>query len=506
MEAAERKNGVRKGVRRAGKGVALVVTALGIAHVVILTQTVLRRMTFPFDYDWLEGAQMLQGFRLAHGLPLYGPVDHGFMAAPYPPVHPALMAILGSIFGFEFWVGRLVSIASLAMIGVLFTKTMWRQVPKKPLRWAFMAVACASSAIAYPALLGHLDMARVDTLAFAFVVASGYLVTTDGIVRGSWRYRCGLAFILALSVYTKQNNVFFAVAALVALAFRNFREAVRMALLFGSLCVTALVGLEVATHGWFLKWMLVMRGHRLVADHLPTGMLDSWRASPWLPLVPVFAIVAALKRTLTTTTKVWLAMWGAAIPACALPILAEGGARNNLISVAVLGTFVALLPLADLLRERRHDWRDVVGGVAFAAVLAAYMPSHFGSPLIADSFVPSAHDRREVERLHEVIRGLPGNVIFPMFPFVAIHDGKTDFQFSLVAYFDATERGHVPGDMPNGLLESGAPWVVTYGGYDIEGWVPQWLGSDYVLDREMPTGYRACCLWYPDTVRVYRRR
>ncbi len=483
----------------------VVVLVLAAAHLACLLFSVARRVTFPFDYDWLEGAQLLQGYRLAHGLPIYGPVDHGFMAAPYPPVQPAIVALLGSIFGFDFWVGRIVSIGALVAITVLFVKTVWRESATTSQRLVLTAMAAATAGVAYPALWGYLDMARVDSLAFAWVVAAGYLVASDGIVRSDWRYRIGLAAALFLAVYTKQNNAFFAIAAIVALGFRNVRQAVRVAVIFGAVSLAALVVFQLATHGWFMKWMLVMRGHPLVASHLPDGIAHALEASPLTPVVPVLALWLTAKRALSTSTKVWLAMWLAALPACALPILAEGGARNSLISISLLSGLVAMLLVGDLLRAYPRPWAAHGIGVALAALLAVFLPAHFESPGFVKSLVPSARDREDVAKLHDVIRALPGNVIFPLFPFVALRDGKTDSQFSLIAYFDATERGHIPGDMPAALQSREAPWVVMYGGYNVENWVATWAGSSYVLDREIPLDYHACYREHSDTVKIFRR-
>jgi hypothetical protein len=77
-----------------------------------------------------------------------------------------------------------------------------------------------------------------------------------------------------------------------------------------------------------------------------------------------------------------------------------------------------------------------------------------------------------------MVQKLDGDVLVPMYPFVAARDGKVTPQLSLVAEFDAM-AGHVAIDLPAVVREMRPRWVILCG-HDQEHELPGWLGDAYV--------------------------
>src|SRR3954464_14650179 len=75
-------------------------------------------LRYPYPHDGLEGTLLNEARLLWAGEPLYQPLARlRFVSAPYPPLHPLLLALAEKIAGpHVFWSGRLISLA--AALGV----------------------------------------------------------------------------------------------------------------------------------------------------------------------------------------------------------------------------------------------------------------------------------------------------------------------------------------------------------------------------------------------------
>jgi hypothetical protein len=110
------------------------------------------------------------------------------------------------------------------------------------------------------------------------------------------------------------------------------------------------------------------------------------------------------------------------------------------------------------------------------AVLSALLLGALYDPM---TNVPDSTRARDAEALHATVRQLDGDVLAPMYPFVALRDGKSTPQMSLVAYEDTMHPGDVNADPAEAIRSSRAKWVILFGHAQEDG-VPGWLGSRYV--------------------------
>ena len=435
-----------------------------------------RRAGFPMDLEWLEGAQLYEAYRFAHGLPVYGPPAQGFVPSPYPPLYHLVVALVGRCFGFDYWNGRVVSDASIAVVLAVQTALVVRAAPSRGLGWVLSALGAAGIAATYRPLQASMDLARVDTMAFALAALAAWLAGRPGYGAARPVRAVGVGALLCAAVYTKQTCVFYAAWIVVGATRRDLRGAAIVAASALGLSGVALAILQVRTGGWFWTWMIIMRHHPLVPERC---------AVSGAAVVAIGAGVGAALRALAA--RGWAraesyracGMLAASVPAGVVPLLTPGGWLNNLIGPAMQLWLVLLLLLCDALRgvsadpaqgPRAARWQAAaVGGLAALLLGALYDPS---------ANVPDAERARDVAALHAMVRGLPGEVLIPMYPFVAARDGKATPQLSLVADFDAMGSGQMAMDLPGAVRRQRPDWVILCG-HAQEGDVPAWLGAGY---------------------------
>ena len=321
-----------------------------------------------------------------------------------------------------------------------------------------------------------MDLARVDMMGFALVVVAAALAQRRPL--GGPR-AAALGVAMCAAVYTKQTNVFYVAWIVLHVASRDRRGAIVAVVVATALAVPPLVLLQRATGGWFLTWMTVMRFHPIVPAKCAVAA-----ASLILAALALARVLLALHRRgrLRDASVFWCGMLVAAVPACIAPNLTEGGWVNNLIGLAMIALLLSLLLLSDWLsaieapspgagarqtREARERW---VVGVASALLVGALY-----DPMLN---VPDSDRRRDVDALHDRVRALAGDVLIPMYPFVAARDGKSTPQVALLASLDSDGKGGLDLGVPCSLKAKRPRWILLLG-HPQETRVSEWMGDGY---------------------------
>jgi hypothetical protein len=460
---------VRAAPRRSSL-LVLVLAVPAVAQLACFAWTLGARLTYAMDLEWLEGVQLYEAFRFAHGLPVYGPPSQGFVPSPYPPLFHLVVAGLGRCFGFDYWIGRAVSGASIAVALGVQTAVVVSAAPRRGVGWLLALAGAAGVAAMYRPLQASMDLARVDTMGFAVVSVAALLARRPPL---AWGRAAAVGATLCAAVYTKQTNAFYAAWVLLFLATRDRRSAARVVAVGSALALAALGALEAWTKGWFWTWMTVMRHHPLV--HAKVAVTS-------LLLVPAMALFFAARAALSSrgwlrdATRMWFGMLMAAMPACVLPTLTPGGWLNNLVGLAFLAWLVALLMVCDALHALERTGSRA--GEATRLVLAVLAAGLTGALYDPTPNVPDACRRRDVAALHALVRSLDGDVLVPMYPFLAARDGKGAPQVSLLAYLDAAGPGEVDADVARAIEEKKPAWVILCGHPQDEALAKQ-LGSSF---------------------------
>ena len=457
------------------------------------------RMRFPLDIDWLEGGEIYHAWRLHGGLPIYRAATEGFLPFPYPPLYFAILAWMGTIFPIDFASGRALSLAAFVVTITTSGLAVALHAKTQSLvqRLVVAIVAGASVACTYANVEGYYDLARVDSLGIAFAVVAAF-----ALLRGRWgTVVAGIAATAA--IYTKQTMVFPVTALILAAWIDDRRRATLFAAIVVGLSSSALLGLQLATHGAFLRWITDLRHNTVVWSRLVRGPVRLTVVMPWLPLIPLVAAWLAGKRRLSSRARIWLFLWLGSLPAGLLPYAKEYGFVNNFIPIAATSGPAALLLALDLLDAASFRARAGLG-IAWGAIFLAktYDPERFR---------PSADAVARAHVLEQEIRGLSVDVLCPIHPLLVVHAGHPEEQAPLLSHLDAI------GGKMGPSLESYLAYVlarrpdyVLFDDIPIEDFIKSGIASAYERDpsfdasRGPRSGSAAPFMPVPQS--LYRRR
>jgi hypothetical protein len=151
---------------------------------------------------------------------------------------------------------------------------------------------------------------------------------------------------------------------------------------------------------------------------------------------------------------------------------------NNLIGIAMIGLLLGLLMACDALTGMRlsapsHAATRAQRGLVFA--LSAVLLGALYDPMLN---VPDAEHRKDAESLHAFVRGLDGDVLIPMYPFLAARDGKTTPQVALFSSLDSNGKGGLALDVAGSIRNKHPRFLVLFGHWQESG-LRQWLGEGY---------------------------
>ena len=429
------------------------------------------RLRFPYDIDWLEGDQIYHSYRLLHGEPVYRNATEGFLPLPYPPVYVGVVAAAGAVFGLDYGTARAVSgLAFLTVMVVMGTETA-RHVGGGRRGLVFGLLGAAAVTSSYPDAYGYNDLARVDSLALAFVVLAVLASLRPG--RRAIFWAGGLA---TCAVYTKQTMVFPVGALAGALFLRDRRLGVTFVAWSACLSGLALLGLELATHGAFLRTLLQTRHHQMEWRKASEAFSRFLECCPWLLATPLLLLWARTDRSRT-----WFAVLGGCVPAAVLPYIKAGGFPNDFIPVTALAGPVALIMAFEAARPR--SWC----GLGAAALLCAAALAYKTQTYAPARYRPTADAQARAVAASDVVRSWQGDVLCPLHPFFVIRSGHHEEEAPWVNHIDAIYglTGATEGSYRDFIVRR-HPDVILLDGVPLEEPFLPAISDSYVLVGELP--------------------
>ena len=407
---------------------AVALAAAAIAFVA-LAWVIAHRIAYPFDLEWLEGATLWHAQRLADGQALYPPPSIDFVPHPYPPLYPALVALLARLGGgVSYPLGRLLSTASF--VGALGIG--WRFVRAEGGSRAAATVAMAIPCAAYVPTGAWYDLVRVDSL---------WLLLTAAGTTLAWRARrstagvAAAALLLVAAFFAKQTAAPFMVAVAVGLAVVDRRAALRFASALAVVGLPALWAMQRATGGWF--WFYVFRLHQSHPFYAIAALRVPGRTLELLaPALPLVAWAGWRDRSPALRWSAWLALVGIAVSA--LGKGTAGGFSNAYIpgiyfSSLLIGMALARIVDGDDARRVTVAWVLAAATLALAprvvpALVQAIQPRRYGQPqptgYALAALLPTPQGRAREEALLARLRVVDGEVWLPTRPWYARLAGK----------------------------------------------------------------------------------
>lgn len=411
--------------RGSGLPAALRVLALAAAAAAVAAYlyVAVRRVGYPYAVEWLEGGSVEAVRRVVHGQALYPAPSVGYVPYPYTPLYYWVSAAVARLTGVGYLPLRLVSFgASLASLGLLY------RLAADEAGAAAGVVAAGLFAAAFRLTGGFYDVARVDSLMLALVLACLLAVA---------RARQGLGFLLAgflgfLAVMTKQSALVALAPIPVALAFRpggGRRQAVMFAVSFLVPLVLAGLALDAASSGWFATIAAgVVAGHGID----PTWWLGFWRQDLFPALLPGALLAAvAVAGGRSARHRLYQAAAAGLVLSAYASRLHSASSENVLIpaaaAVALLGGLAFGRVAGGSLRVRGTRLPGLSRPPRRAAAVATLCLGQFA--LLAynpASQLPPASQTATARRLATVLRQLPGEVLVVSHPWETTLAGKGD--------------------------------------------------------------------------------
>jgi hypothetical protein len=435
-----------------------------IAQLGLLVVTIVTRYQYPYDLEWMEGGMLHHAHRIADGQGIYGPPSVDFIPYLYTPLYPGLLAVLGSMFGLSYQLGRAISI--IALIGIAVTvvsihlrATRGEAPATRAASLTGAALALGVFAAAYPWLEGWYDLVRADTL-FLWMVTGGIALLHHTIRVGTRWHGYGrttaAAAILGLAFFCKQTGIIFVAAGGVIVLATNWRRAPVYVAVTGAIGLGGVGLLDLATDGWF--WVYVREVHAAhdfnwdrvwMALDMMLWQFPVVTITIGLGLVGV-TTVAILKRRIVPAAEtflVWTFVYLVSIVVgqigfgtefahknAFMPAMLHGGIAAGCAIPAVLAS--ASLLAAPHLRGRPLTLATQAPAVALAVALGVQLQQAWWQP---SKWVPRAGDAERGDALVARLRQIEGEVWIPSHPWYAHLAGK-DMHVHRMGIKDVTVR------------------------------------------------------------------
>jgi hypothetical protein len=418
----------------------LVVACLPAAlHLLELGRIFHSRFFYPYDVHWMDGGTLLHAHRLLHGQPIYvAPAQEaGFLPNAYPPGLYFALAGLGALFGLDYWVGRLVSIAAILAGAAILASQVQLRFRGLPLPRAPALLALGVIAAGFPFTGGWYDATMTDPLALCLAIVSGrLLLTAPAELRP--RKLALVSVLMVLTVYTKQSYVVLVAWQILFTCRYGVRRALALGIVTAVLAGALLAVAEYVTRGSFIHYVAEqLLRHRSDAARMWDGATLVLGFAPYLPLALAAGFWLAFRRALSQPSLLWIGMLAFAFPMALVHYGKSSGWANNFMPIVVLGPAASLCVAADLcrlLKPRQQTW--LLALCALGAAILLTLRRYPTEPY-------TAHDAQRVAaaRLNAFVAKLGAGVLIPARPMLALRNGSKVEQIHVMAWYDAIDSG-----------------------------------------------------------------
>jgi hypothetical protein len=465
------------------------------------------RLRYPIDLEWMEGGQLLTAQRLMDRKPIYDACGDAFIPFAYPPVHAALLALAGKLFGLGYTMGRTVSICAFSCAAVLLCReSYW--IAGRRWRGAFAAlVTMGWLGASYNASGSWYDLIRVDSTCMGLLLIGIVLALPPmtAAFRAPTSGARGVMAALALTgaMFSKQSALLFLPWVVVFSVWREWRSGLRLALLLGAMAAGALVAMNLGSHGQF--WILVfdvMGKHPLLPDLFKMAFVTLFFFAPFVLLLPLVTAWLGLNRALPPRVAFWVGMALNALVVSLVTSSKVGAYINNIMTATIFLPAATVMVGAAWLdaMPRRSLRRPALAGAACLAFGFLLSAQRFDF----DQIVPAPREWARARALVDFVRALPGTVLFPAHSFIPHLVGKETRQFHEQGYVDVVGAGLESLDLTSCLENVDARWLIVND--KTEPHFLQLLEVAYEPRQELPPFVRMVLGKYTRPTRLYERR
>ena len=170
-----------------------------------------RRITYPYDLDFIEDNMLMQAIQVSLGKPVYVPPNADFVPQVYMPLYTFLEGWIFKFIAPSYFPMRLLSFLATIFTAIIIFLVSKRVSGNRGIAFCGAALFLAG----YRTTGGWYDLARVDALYVMLTLAGAAIIAYGKEDRFKLPF---VGFILALAFLTKQNGLFFALVVAVYIA------------------------------------------------------------------------------------------------------------------------------------------------------------------------------------------------------------------------------------------------------------------------------------------------
>ncbi|MFT5681390.1 MAG: hypothetical protein ACI8RZ_002296 [Myxococcota bacterium] len=408
---------------------------LAVAVGVLLWQTFLGRVGYPYDLEWMEGGMLLHGLRVMEGQALYVEPTPGFIPFIYPPLYSWMLGGLGEIFGLDYALGRTISlvgslIAAAGLIAAVAGERMG----------VLLGIGAAGLFLSgYDEAGSFYDLVRTDG------VLMGLLAWSLVAARHGWLRTAGL---LLTGAYLAKHSVAILGLSILYWLWRSTDRASAIRFVAWSVTPALLVtgAVQLSGDGLFLTYLLgVPSRHPFVFGRFLPGAerelfvtmpltlgLAGLTAAVWLARSRITRLHCT-PRPIGGGLSYWLIQGGVLVLLSAVMRGHQGGYVNVLIPGMWAGALWSALAVGRI----REEWPMLPVTAATSLLIAGQLWLGRWDPA---PLTPTAADVAAGDALIERIAELDGEVLAPQFPWYPVLAGKASY-FHLIALWDINHTG-----------------------------------------------------------------
>lgn len=354
-----------------------------------------RRLSYPYELEWMEGGVVTHIRVILAGEPLYREPSVAFTPFIYPPLYYYVSALVSKIVGVGLFAPRLVS--TLSTVGSM--ALVARLVRGEGTGWLAPCAAVALFGAGFSLSGFFMDLARVDSL-LVLLLLSGVSVLRQGKTKPT-AVLAGVLFTLAF--FTKQTALLLSGAALAGYFLANRQRAVIAGVTFAVTTGIAVVLFDRATNHWFSYYVLELpRTHGMRWKQSWDFFFDvTWRPMPFALLFAAAGFVGKVvkDRGAWMYAALGVATWAAAYSS----LLHEDGFANVLMPWITTLALLAGFGVEAVARTPTLAWRSLGFGAVVVQLLALTVPPA--------RVLPTALDRQAGARMIERLRVEKGPVL-----------------------------------------------------------------------------------------------
>ena len=393
----------------------LIVFCVAVAHFILVLFVVLSRIDYRYELEWMEGASLIQVYRIITGQSLYIQPSLQYIPMIYPPLYFYIGAVFAKFIGLGFLPLRIVSFAStLGCLLVIYLAV------KDKTSSVLTGLVAAGSFVATFSLGGAwFDIARVDMLFLFLCLASVYIFGKQTI-----QTSIAAGFLLSLAFLTKQTavSIFTVLAVSSLLLFR--KQTLPFVCGFALPALLTWFYLNSSTHGLYTYYILTLPAtHHVKWSFLPTAIQAGFKVVAVFFIIGFSPLLFGFRKVFQDKLHLYYYLTSGGLIATSLLARINDGSFNNTFLPAYAGAAVifglGVQWLADFLGQYRIN-KNLILTVLWLAIGLQFVR------LFYDPFqqIPTRADRTAGDALVAELQSSPGEVLIPYHNYLALFAGK----------------------------------------------------------------------------------